>query len=338
MRHKIIVISLSIFLAFSSCKPKTDESNKGIDTYLTEVIDILKKNSIQKDEINWDSLSIKLKSKYPKIDNDSTKHSAVKWIIKENKLKHHSFMSPDEVTKWKNQSSRNIEEDEKPTLTFPSGSLLDQKIGYIKIPMFRSGDSIQLTKYAQRTQLDIKDLKDQGAKNWIVDLRGNRGGNMWPMISGLGNLIGEGKIGSFYKVNGEESGIWYYKAGKAYVKHKDSITYSVSTIPLNNDITVNKIAILQDRYTMSSGEAVLVSFLGKSKVKTFGENSGGYSTGNSNFDLSDGAILLVTTSVYADRNSNLYPNGIIPMVYVHKDSSIIDKASSWITNKATSGN
>ena len=30
---------------------------------------------------------------------------------------------------------------------------------------------------------------------WIVDLRGNYGGNIWPMIAGVGPVLGEGIIG-----------------------------------------------------------------------------------------------------------------------------------------------
>lgn len=330
MNTKNIIISICTIIVIISCQPqkKNPILNK---TYLNEVIDILKENSIQKDEINWDSLETNISIKYPEFNNDSTKYNAVRQILKENKLKHHSFMSPDEAYQWKNQSSNNTKEFKKPTLDFPVGSIINKNIGYLKIPMFRSGDSTQLVKYARTTQLEIKKLNDLGVKNWMIDLRGNRGGNMWPMISGLGDLIGKGKIGSFYKMNGEESGIWYYDNGKAYVKHNDSITYSVKTISYNNSITANKIAILQDRYTMSSGEALLVSFLGKNNVKTFGEDTGGYSTSNSNYILSDGAILLVTTSVYADRNSKLYPNGIKPMVREQNDTLVMNKAISWIS-------
>jgi peptidase S41-like protein len=34
-------------------------------------------------------------------------------------------------------------------------------------------------------------------RGWIVDLRDNRGGNMWPMIAGLGPILGEGVLGAF---------------------------------------------------------------------------------------------------------------------------------------------
>ena len=37
---------------------------------------------------------------------------------------------------------------------------------------------------------------------WIVDLRHNRGGNMWPMVAGLGPLLGEGRAGAFVDPDG----------------------------------------------------------------------------------------------------------------------------------------
>jgi C-terminal processing protease CtpA/Prc len=34
---------------------------------------------------------------------------------------------------------------------------------------------------------------DQGnLAGWIVDLRNNGGGNMWPMLTGIGSILGEG--------------------------------------------------------------------------------------------------------------------------------------------------
>ena len=32
---------------------------------------------------------------------------------------------------------------------------------------------------------------------WIVDLRGNTGGNMWPMVAGVGPVLGNGVAGFF---------------------------------------------------------------------------------------------------------------------------------------------
>jgi len=37
---------------------------------------------------------------------------------------------------------------------------------------------------------------------WIIDLRGNGGGNMWPMLAGIGFVLGDGPAGSFVLLDG----------------------------------------------------------------------------------------------------------------------------------------
>jgi len=38
-------------------------------------------------------------------------------------------------------------------------------------------------------------LQEMNPAGWIIDLRGNSGGNMYPMLAGLSSLLGEGVLG-----------------------------------------------------------------------------------------------------------------------------------------------
>jgi carboxyl-terminal processing protease len=64
--------------------------------------------------------------------------------------------------------------------------------------------------------------------------------------------------------------------------------------------------------TVSSGEAVTVAFRGRPRTRSFGQPTGGLSTSNSGFQLPDGATLLLTTAVFADRNGQRYGAAIEP--------------------------
>ena len=138
------------------------------------------------------------------------------------------------------------------------------------------------------------------------------------------------KQGVFFTIENKEGNTWNYDNGNAFLLSGDSITYSVQSPLVIDDISTRKIAVLQSEKTGSSGEAILVAFLGKENVKTFGRKSAAYSTANSDFKLSNGSILWVTTGVYADRKLNKYPDGIIPMVEVENDSVALIKAVEWI--------
>ena len=43
-------------------------------------------------------------------------------------------------------------------------------------------------------QNSICELVQKGAEKWIIDLRFNGGGNMFPMVEGISNIIGDGLL------------------------------------------------------------------------------------------------------------------------------------------------
>ncbi len=107
-------------------------------------------------------------------------------------------------------------------------------------------------------KLNLKDLK-----GIIVDLRLNTGGNMYPMISGIAPLLGNGKAGSFVD-NGKILNSWFIKDGNLLVNDNAYITLQNNCNPGKNI----KIALLIGPATASSGEATAISFIGKKECKT----------------------------------------------------------------------
>ena len=50
--------------------------------------------------------------------------------------------------------------------------------------------------YANMLHAIAASLETSKPSGWMVDLRGNGGGNMWPMRAGIGFALGEGVAGS----------------------------------------------------------------------------------------------------------------------------------------------
>jgi len=67
-------------------------------------------------------------------------------------------------------------------------------------------------EFAKKLHGIVADLLAQKPDGWLVDLRGNGGGNMWPMLAGIGPVVGEGELGSFQAPGGSSS-IWFLKGG-----------------------------------------------------------------------------------------------------------------------------
>ena len=61
----------------------------------------------------------------------------------------------------------------------------------------------QFVEFETKIQRIIAELDKSHPLGWIVDIRGNVGGNMWPMLAGAGPLLGESDdLGEFFDTNG----------------------------------------------------------------------------------------------------------------------------------------
>ena len=170
----------------------------------------------------------------------------------------------------------------------------------------------EFVRFETRLQHIIAELDAAHPAGWVVDLRGNVGGNMWPMLAGVGPVLGEGDhLGEFFTVQGHS--VWFYRDGVAGTRGGDQVdaypgvegkAYHLTSLP--------PVAVLIDRSTGSSGEAVAIAFRGRTRTRFFGEHTQGVSTVNQPFQLIDGAVMWITVGVQADRTGRQYTDGLAP--------------------------
>ena len=195
----------------------------------------------------------------------------------------------------------------------PYGRLLAPDVGLITLTdcdlegMLPDGET-----YTQKVQTLLLRLASSGAKRWIVDQRVNLGGNMWPMLAGVGPLTGEGELGAF--VRGQERWPWAFQAGRACQGDVVCAETRGEVLPTLPDAA--KVAILTSPLTASSGEILTLSFVGRSGTRLLGEPTRGLTTCNSTFTLPSGALLFITTSLDADRTGRVYSGPIPPDVEI----------------------
>jgi C-terminal processing protease CtpA/Prc len=233
---------------------------------------------------------------------------------------HSFFMSPEEVKNWKNEGSQVSK------IRFSTAKIMDG-CGYILVPPFHGGNPKQMLAFADSLQKQIQFLSNAGIKGWILDLQENTGGNMEPMIAGLGPLFSSEKLGSLIDVN-KQPDSWYYKNGKYY--GDDYRGWNV-THPVHFDSKL-PIALLTNNQTGSSGEAVVVSFIGNANTKRFGQSTWGLTTGNGSFDLEDGSKIFLASTIMSDRNGKEYTGSIPPDVDLtgKTQEEVIQAAVKWI--------
>jgi C-terminal processing protease CtpA/Prc len=250
---------------------------------------------------------------------------------------HNAFVSPAMVISNDRQNER------KPTR--PSGQLLTGPLGYVQVPHFSGALPIQATRFAQQIQNLIKQLDGSAPIGWIVDLRGNMGGNRWAMLAGLGPLLGEGLLGAFAFPDGQRRA-WYYRNGTAGLegdpvlpppRTRPNPYFAKVRDPYRLSVPDARVAVLMGKNTASAGEAVVLAFRGRSHWRTFGAPTAGLNTAVGITELSDGAWILLAMALNADRSGREFNSPISPDeevtgndAAVLADDAVVRAASTWL--------
>jgi len=335
MKIFLFLICLCIFIF--SCQKQID-----ITEFNKELIQIVKENSLYSDSLNWSLIEKEIDSVSKVKQNLNQCSTSVAYLI--NKLE----IFGDNHTRLISKKSFKEMGEQNLCTEYPESKYLGNNIAYIKVPGIMTANISIMNTYATKTQQLIKTLDTNFINGWIVDLRGNTGGSLYPMIAGLGPLLGEGNLGYSINKNGKKR-FWSYQKGTVIdivsnnffikngkkIKQVNKITKTVSvSIPYYINNKNPKIAILINNRTSSAGEFAAISFIGKSNTKLFGQVSGGYTTDNDAFLLSDGSLLNLATSVTADRDMKIYNNGIVPDVliydYMYNDDRCVNEAIKWL--------
>lgn len=235
---------------------------------------------------------------------------------------HSALLTPDQTLQ---PASLEAVAHTPPTSTMPTGQLLEDSLAYLWIPSHAGGDHEADAAYADAVQTLIYKLAQGQPCGWIVDLRDNPGGNMWPMLAGLEPLIGAGRVGAFQPPAGAATH-WWVDDGAA---GSGDATQAVSRYAVSVGGPLPVVAVLTGPATASSGEAVAVAFRGRPDARSFGEPTLGVSTGNRGFLLEDSALMFVTASRFADRDGQVYGAEIEPDEAVATQRAL-PAAAEWL--------
>ena len=269
--------------------------------YLESVITLTQTNSINRSQIDWPMVRREVFSRAGGAQVPSDTHAAVHWLVSALGDRHSAFLDP---VALKSLPARSAAVSGK-----PEGRVVDGRFGYVLVPTFGSPDQASIDQFATELQGVIASVEASKPCGWIVDLRSNGGGNMWPMLAGIGPVLGAGRLGSFKDPDGRGAA-WSYENGEA--KSDGRTLAKTLNVPVTLHVEAPPVAILVGPTTASSGEAVAIAFRGRSSTRLFGATTRGLTTSNRVFPLSDGSLLNLTTAAFADRMGASYQTGVTP--------------------------
>lgn len=308
----LLILLLISFFGFSQ--------NRQTKKLITEIRSHIKTQSLVSDQINWKKLDNDLKS-LPFENNTAVDRDLVLNCftshLKEAGDPHSLFITP--------TTAGLLQQEYKTEL--PLVKNLGDQFALIQLPSCLAMDPLHDFKYADTLIKQIQSVDSASIKYWIIDLRNNRGGNVWPMINGLHPIIGDGVIGYSWIRNQ-----WIpHQVQRGIIRYSQTTTATYQTI-----LPYEKIAVLVGPSTASSGEMAAIFMLGKENVYSFGEVTRGFTSSNTTIPLKDGTIFFLARGLMADLNKNIYASGIhprFPLPAQQSETETIQMLKDWLISK-----
>ena len=212
----------------------------------------------------------------------------------------------------------------------PSVSLLDGRIGVITVPAIDSPPTSPNGRRYSTSALSALSALETASDpcGWIIDLREDSGGNMYPMLLSLGPLLGNGPLIGFTGRSGFRFSVSYSDgvlSGGGYTASAPVLVPALSPTP--------PLAVLTGPTTASSGEAVAIALRGRQNTRSFGAATAGITTSAHSYRLADGALISFSVSHDVDRNGTVYTAPIPPDQPIATDlpdSTSEQAAEQWL--------
>ena len=299
-RTVLFIIAISLL---SSCGLFDDQSKP--EGYVRHCVRIIDRAALYADSPEWKQTKQEVLAQAKTLTTLDEAHEAVSKAAKVAGGKHSFLMEPVKDTASYQELA-------------PSVKLLEGNIAHIVLPA-HSGVKVSDSLYTH-TVLDFLQTNPD-LKGVVLDLRDNRGGNMYPMIAAVSPLLPDGIL---LKFQGRKR------------TFPISLDFVLSSVGIEAD-KIEKfpastpIAILTNDWTGSSGEATLLCFRGLPNVRTFGIATAGYASANMSFPLLDGYTLVITTSCDVARTGEVFcDDGIEPDITT---KAPLEDALVWISEQ-----
>ena len=263
--------------------------------YLETALDLIQAHAVNRARLNWPAIRRQALNTAATAVTASDTYPAIASVLAKLDVNGHSMFVPPEpgdtgTTPLPFAPSQ-----------LPSGRLLPGRIGYVSLPGNREDFAAQ---YLAAGVAEMHRLQDGRPTGWILDLRSDNGGDVWPMLGAIQPLLGSGPIGSFVAPPAPAEVVRVTPTeltddGQVAIRMQAADQGSAGGAP---------VVVLTGPETASSGEFAAVAFRGRPCTTSMGAATYGVPTANQEYPLSDGASLILTTALEADRTGRVYPD------------------------------
>ncbi|MFC0677329.1 S41 family peptidase [Lysobacter korlensis] len=274
---------------------------------LAAAVDAVKRSALNAGRVDWVTVEPKARAMLGDSTCPEAAYPAVRMVLAALGDRHSRLLEPAARREMVSTATATSE----PAIT------VSDNVGYVLLPGFRGAEGGAATALARGVRERLGALAPEARCGWVVDLRRNSGGNVFPMLAALKPLLGDGELGVYEDRNGRRQP--WHASGPALARNEDQSSRAV--------------AVLLGPRTASSGEAIAIAFRGRADTRSFGLPTAGLSTGNGIVDLPDGSRIMLTEGVAIDRRGQRYGGVVTPDTTVDGAAdadSALQAARRWL--------
>ncbi len=295
-----------------------DPARASASAYMDSLIDWMQAYSYFGDEIDWQALRSEVAAGAAPMTDLKGVPSLIVEVVQALQAvgdRHSSYNAPTEIAQDFGFAS-GAQTPAPATINNVNGKAISDQVGYVEL---RSSFGTTAENYVRAAYSIVAAEEAESPKAcWVIDLRGNHGGNMLVMMLSVESILGDGIVGGFETADGTRSFFGlrdqtvYYDGAPASTAYRlpsdlDPVTLAHPHPP---------VAVLQSGSSVSAAESTLLAFRGRPDTRSFGDPSVGLTLGNAVLMLFDGSGIALATGASMDRNGNVFTGSIPPDVEV----------------------
>ncbi|MDQ7918063.1 S41 family peptidase [Mesonia sp. MT50] len=317
---KISIIIFVLTFTYSAKAQELSTSQDSIGVFYDKLFSVMKKEYLYKEEVNWKEIEPKIRENLTPYSDFQSSLQEITTLFDFAKADHSAvYYKDDRFSGTPDGPTEKDFSDQwlKKFATQPvfEVKVLDHQFGYILMPGMRSEKNIH--EQSQLMYDEINKIKSsENLKGWIIDLRFNTGGDIWPMLLPLYDFLGNNVVWGEMDIHKNQINKIKLKKGK-YKSNSKTVSY---INPKGELLDHTKVAVITNIATGSSGEITALAFKGRENTIFIGEKTNGKTTTNYRRNLPFGAYMTLTMGYDCDRNEKFYEY-IIPDIHIVKQDN-----------------
>ncbi len=295
--------------------PDREPMADGARTYLEGVLDLMERESLLRYEADWAAVrgAAVRRAEQDRAQTTAQTYPAIREALRELGERHSTFLDP----------GAPHDETPEPAAELPVVDLLPDRIAHVTLPSVP--DEQAGAEYVRTGRDAVARAAARGACGWVVDLRFNPGGDMFPLLAAVGAVLGDGTVGSFVTPDGKRTP-WVVRNGTP----AEQLPTWGPARPLPRPAP--PVAVLTSDRTASAAEAAAIAFRGRPDTRSFGETTRGLTTANEAHRLPDGAMLLLAGAHEADRTGRIHRGPLTPDEQLDEERAL-PAATKWLSTR-----